>query len=247
MDTYIGFARVYDLFMDNLPYEEWKTYIITLLHEYGITNGTVAELGCGTGTMTRMLLKEGYNMIGIDSSEEMLAEAVNRLDSERILYLEQDMREIELLSKVNAMVSVGDSMNFILTEDDLYHVFKCVYQYLEYDGIFLFDMKTLFFFKNTLGTRIITDNRIEASLIWDNEFHEESGINEYRLTFYIKHEQEEDIYIRYDEEYAQRAYPIQIIEEQITKAGLKCIAIYDALTKASPKEDSERIYFIVKK
>jgi len=99
MDTYMGFAYVYDQFMDNVPYEEWSNYLNMLLQEQGIIGGLIAELGCGTGNMTEYLAAAGYDMVGIDFSEEMLAIAQQKKEKSNhdILYLQQDMREFELL------------------------------------------------------------------------------------------------------------------------------------------------------
>ena len=179
MGAYESFARVYDLFMDNVPYEEWGSYLTGLLREYGICSGTVAELGCGTGKMTRLLAAAGYDMIGVDNSEEMLeiareaeyeadawsaAEAWDEADETDepeeyaelgepdgpdelpnggILYLLEDMRELELYGSVCAVVSVCDSMNYILEEADLREVFSRVHEYLEEDGVFIFDLNTV--------------------------------------------------------------------------------------------------------
>ena len=121
MEAYSEFAQVYDLFMDNIPYEEWCDYLVTLLKRHGVDDGLVLELGCGTGNMTEALKSRGYDMIGIDNSEEMLAEAIEKNmenDSDTgetpALYLCQDMREFELDGTVRAVVSVCDSMNYIL-------------------------------------------------------------------------------------------------------------------------------------
>ena len=117
MDAYTGFAEVYDRCMDNIPYDEWAQNIRDLLHKHGIKDGIVCELGCGTGEMTERLSKAGYDMIGIDSSEDMLMEAREKLyernseDGPDILYLQQDMREFELYGTAAAFVSVWDSMN----------------------------------------------------------------------------------------------------------------------------------------
>lgn len=78
MEAYSSFAQVYDLFMDNVPYEEWSRYLISLLKEYQVTDGTVVELGCGTGKMTRLLADAGYDMVGVDNSAEMLEIAGER-------------------------------------------------------------------------------------------------------------------------------------------------------------------------
>ena len=130
MEAYSSFAQVYDLFMDNVPYEEWSAYLISLLKEQGIADGLVLDLGCGTGKMTRLLRMAGYDMIGVDNAEEMLEIAkeaeYDRAEetSGQILYLLQDMREFELCGTVNAVISVCDCLNYILDEDGLFQVFE---------------------------------------------------------------------------------------------------------------------------
>ena len=121
MQAYTGFAQVYDSFMDNIPYEEWSRYLVELLKEYKVEDGLVLELGCGTGNITEELAKQGYDMIGIDNSEDMLTIAMEKkaeyMEEEdkraSILYLMQDMREFELYGTVRAVVSICDSMNYI--------------------------------------------------------------------------------------------------------------------------------------
>ena len=144
MSAYEKFAQVYDLFMDNIDYEGWAEYVTDRLREYEITDGLVLELGCGTGTMTGLLAGKGYDMIGVDNSEEMLAEAMEkRVESgQDILYLLQDMQEFELYGTVRAVVSVCDRLNYITDRDELRHVFELVNNYLDPEGIFLFDMNT---------------------------------------------------------------------------------------------------------
>ncbi len=167
MNQYTGFANEYERFMDNIPYGKWADKITEILKSYGISGGLVCELGCGTGSMTRELKKRGYDMIGIDSSEDMLQVAMYEHfeESQGILYLNQDMREFELYGTVSAIVSVCDSMNYLTEEEDLVKTFRLVNNYLEKDGIFIFDMKTEYEFKNGMGNRVITDNREDACLI----------------------------------------------------------------------------------
>ena len=116
MEAYTEFAQVYDRFMDNVPYEAWCEGISKILTEHGISEGLVLDLGCGTGTMTRLLRQKGYDMIGVDASAEMLEIARNHPD-EGILYLQQDMREFELYGTVAAVVCVCDSLNYLLEEE----------------------------------------------------------------------------------------------------------------------------------
>ena len=98
MQAYTGFAAVYDTFMDNIPYEEWCEYLTGLLKEQGVTEGLLLDLGCGTGSLTELLADAGYDMIGVDNSEEMLELALEKKEQsgKDILYLCQDMREFEL-------------------------------------------------------------------------------------------------------------------------------------------------------
>ena len=106
MNAYTTFAQVYDLFMDNVPYEEWSNYIVSVLKEYGIHSGVICDLGCGTGKMTRLLAKAGYDMIGVDLSEDMLAIASEQ-NEEGILYLCQDMCDFNTVYKYETVL--GDT------------------------------------------------------------------------------------------------------------------------------------------
>ena len=187
MGSYESFARVYDLFMDNIPYDEWCSYLIELLKEYGIEDGLVLELGCGTGNVTERLFNAGYDMIGVDNSMDMLEIAMEKKEENKkdILYLLQDMREFELYGTVRAVVSICDSMNYITEEEDLLEVFRLVNNYLDPGGIFLFDMNTKYKYAEILGDNTIAENREDASFIWDNYYDEEEQINEYDLALFI--------------------------------------------------------------
>ena len=258
MNAYTGFARVYESFMDNIPYDDWAKYIIGLLKEYGIAPGSLlAELGCGTGTMTRLLANAGYDLIGIDLSEEMLdiARYEHPEDESDILYLNQDMREFELFGTVAAIVSVCDSMNYITSEEELLQVFRLVNNYLDPGGYFIFDMKTAYNYEVLMGDRVIAENREDSSLIWENYYEKETGINQYDITIYTKAEFEEEeeeaeelppLFERLEESHVQRAYSVETIISLLKKAGLEFVAVYGGCTKEAPKADSDRIYFIAK-
>ena len=152
METYSGFAEVYDLFMDNVPYTDWCRYLLRKLHKYGIYDGIVLDLGCGTGKMTRLLAKAGYDMIGADISGEMLGIARQKKSpgSADILYLNQDMRKLELYGTVRAVISVCDSLNYITEENALLRVFSRVDNYLDPGGIFILPFLSV---KVTAGTK----------------------------------------------------------------------------------------------
>lgn len=269
MNSYTGFARVYELFMDNVPYEEWTEYLTGLLTEYGVRKGAlIAELGCGTGSMTRRLAGAGYDMIGIDLSEEMLDVARYEHEDEEadILYLHQDMREFELYGTVAAIVSLCDSMNYITESRDLLSVFRLVNNYLDEGGVFIFDMNTVYKYETLLGDRVIAENREDCSLIWENYYDRETGLNQYDITIYTKAEFEEEpqeelqeelegelqedslppLYERLEETHLQRAYSVQEIKELLLEAGMEFVAVYGAGTKEEPGQECERMYFIAR-
>lgn len=253
MEAYTGFASVYDMFMDNIPYEEWCEYIVDLLDTYGVEKESmIADLGCGTGKITELLSKHGYDMIGIDNAEEMLSIAREKQESDKaetfesnILYLQQDMCELELYQQVDAMVSVCDSMNYITEKEDLLKVFQGVNKYLQSGGVFIFDLKTEYMYRDILGEQNISENREDASFIWENYYYPEEKINEYDLTIYAK--QENGLYARLEETHYQRAYALEEVQELIVQSGLKFLAAYDAFTREVPKADSERIYIVAGK
>ena len=166
-ESYTSFAQVYDMFMDNVDYPAWSKYLIQLLKEYQVEDGLVLDLGCGTGNMTELLAKEGYDMIGVDNSEDMLEIASEKRAESglNILYLLQDMREFELYGTVKAVVSICDSINYILEEDDLREVFSLVNNYLDPKGMFIFDLNTKYKYEQ-MGETTIAENREEASFIW---------------------------------------------------------------------------------
>lgn len=259
MQAYTGFASVYDTFMDNVPYQEWTDYLVGLLKEYGVENQLVLDLGCGTGSITRRLAKAGYDMIGIDYSEDMLEIARDKdmeedVAFDQILYLNQDMREFELFGTVAAVVSICDSMNYITSKDDLKKVFQLVNNYLDTRGIFIFDINTVHKFKDILAESTIAENREDASFIWENYYDEHDKINQYDLTIYKKTELEvedesqcyQSLYERLEETHYQKAYEIEEVIEVLKEAGMEFIAVYDACTKNPPNENSERVYFIAR-
>ena len=246
MASYQSFAQVYDTFMDNIDYDGWSAYLIGLLREYGICDGLVLELGCGTGSMTERLAMAGYYMIGSDLSPDMLEIAMEKKDASglNILYLLQDMREFELYGTVRAIVSVCDSMNYILEVEDLLQVFRLVNNYLDPGGMFIFDLNTTKKYRD-MGETTIAENREEASFIWENYFDEEEKINEYDLTLFIRDE-EDGRFDRFEEFHEQRAYSLTEIGELIRESGMELIAMYDAFTHEPATEECERVYVIAR-
>ena len=247
MEAYTSFAEVYDTFMDNVPYEEWAEYLAELLQEYAIEDGLVLDLGCGTGSLTEILATKGYDMIGADGSAEMLEIAMEKKaqSGHDILYLLQDMREFELYGTVRAVVSVCDCVNYITDEKELEQVFRLVNNYLDPEGIFIFDFNTEYKYKEILGEQTIAEDREDCSFIWDNYYYEDESMNEYELTLFIK-EQDSNLYRKYQEMHYQKAYTLDAMRELVEWSGLEFVTAYDAYTRKAPTETSERVCVVAR-
>ncbi len=241
MEAYTEFAAVYDIFMDDTPYEMWCERIRERLVSYGIAEGLVLDLGCGTGTLTELLAKAGYDMIGIDASQEMLGRALQKRDvsGHDILYLCQDMREFELYGTVRAAVSLCDSVNYILEPEELLGVFRLINNYLDPGGIFLFDFNTDYKYREVIGDTVIAENRESCSFIWENYFEEKDCINEYDLTFFVK--EADARYRKFTETHYQRGYTLEEMKALLKRAGLILLEAFDADSGGAAGPKSERI------
>lgn len=265
MEMYTDFASVYDIFMDETPYEEWVEFIHALIEKYGISKPSVEEvanptqeelldteknlvldLGCGTGTFTEMMAKLGYDMIGIDLSQEMLNLAMHKKaeTGSKTLYLCQDMRELDLYCTVGTVISVCDSVNYLLENEDVVETFAKVNKFLYPGGLFIFDFNTRYKYECVIGDTTIAENRENCSFIWDNYYHEEEHINEYELTIFVK--EEKGLFRRFEENHFQRGYTLEEMMANVMSAGLQFVKAIDADTHKEPCEESERVYIIAR-
>ena len=236
MEAYTSFAQVYDTFMDNVPYEDWSDRIRTILRQYGITGGLALDLGCGTGKMTELLAEAGFDMIGVDNSEDMLELAMEKrlVSGHDILYLLQDMQEFELYGTVGAIVSVCDSINYITDEEELLEVFRLANNYLDPHGIFLFDFNTEYKYREILGDNTFAEEREECSFIWENYYDPEEEINEYELTLFVREEEDPELYRRYQETHFQKAYTLERIKRLLERAGMTFMRAWDGYADEAP-------------
>lgn len=261
MEVYTDFAGVYDTFMDDTPYQEWADFLAQLIEKYGISKpvrdkeqgildserNLVLDLGCGTGTLTELLYQKGYDMIGVDLSQEMLNIALEKKEKSgsEILYLCQDMRELDLFSTVGTVISVCDSVNYLLENDEVEETFGLVNNYLYPGGIFLFDFNTVYKYEQVIGDTTIAENRDDCSFIWENYYHEEDRVNEYDLTIFVK-EKKEELFRRFTETHFQRGYTLEEMKDFVERAGMEFVLALDADTHEAPTETSERIYVIAR-
>lgn len=215
---------------------------------------TILDLGCGTGTLTQLLAAQGYDMIGIDNAQEMLQIAIEKRDSAGldILYLLQDMRTFELYGTVGAVISVCDSVNYLLEEEEIVQTFRLVNNYLFPQGLFIFDFNTIYKYAQVIGDATIAENREECSFIWDNYYHEEEQINEYDLTVFVKEpadmeQADHALYRRFQETHYQRGYELEQMKDCLRRAGMVFVEAVDADTHEAVNDVSERIYVVARK
>lgn len=246
MEAYSGFAALYDLFMEEVPYQDWAVFIRSVLAAEQIEDGLVLELGCGTGRMTELMAAAGYDLIGVDASAEMLqAASAKKADSGLdILYLLQDIREFELYGTVRAVISVCDVMNYLLEEEELFNVFCLVNNYLDPGGIFLFDLNTVYKYEQVIGDTVIAESREEGSFIWENSYDRETRINEYLLTLFVR--EEGGLYRRFEESHYQRAYGLETVRALLEKAGFSLEAVYEDFAQKPVSENSERVVLVAR-
>lgn len=246
MHSYENFARVYDELMDDVPYEEWAERIRQILEEKETKKGLMLELGCGTGRMTRLMARMGYDMIGVDSSIEMLEIAKEKADQEEsdLLYLLQDMREFELYGTVGAVISICDTVNYITERNELTEVFRLVNNYLDPGGYFLFDFNTEYKYRDMIGETVIAEDREDVSFIWFNEYDEEEHLNCIDLSVFVR--EKDGRYQKFCEEHIQRGYTLPEMKRIIEESGLIFVDAFDGYTNMPAKEDSERILMVAR-
>ncbi|MDE5818296.1 MAG: class I SAM-dependent methyltransferase [Lachnospiraceae bacterium] len=241
MEAYMDFARVYDELMDETPYIEWCKWIVSRLWESGIRDGLVLDLGCGTGNLTELLYTAGYDMIGVDASADMLEQAVRKKEEANIdvLYLMQEMEAFELYGTVRAVVCCCDCINYLTEPEALLRCFKLVNNYLDPGGLFLFDFNTVHKYRDEIGDAVIAENREDCSFIWENTYDEDSRMNEYDLTLFIR--EADGRYGKHTETHMQRGYELAEIKELLERAGLRFEGVFDDYTEKEPDEKSGRI------
>lgn len=259
MEIYNDFANVYDRFMDNTPYEEWGDRLEGLIRKYGVSKperdaealldaerNLVVDLGCGTGTLTEIMYGRGYDMVGVDASGAMLNIALEKKEKSgaEILYLQQDMRDLELYGTAGTIYSVCDSLNYILEEEELLDVFMHVNNYLYPGGIFIFDFNTEYKYREVIGETTIAESREDCCFIWDNFYDAEEGINEYDLTVFVREEGE--LFRRFTETHYQRGYRVEQILELVSRAGMAVAEVMDADTGGAVTAESQRVYVVAR-
>ena len=252
---YDAIAHVYDKLNKDIDYEAWADFIENCFQKHLPSKPTLLlDLACGTGSMTCTLSSRGYDMIGVDMSEDMLSEAYIRSEGKGILYLLQDMRSFELYGTVGAVVCCLDSVNYLLSEEDISKCFANVHNYLDPEGLFIFDMNTPYKFENIYSDNAyILEDEIDyedgappASVFcgWQNQYDRESGICDFYLSLF--EEDENGGYTRSDEHQRERAYPLDTVKRLLSQNRLEFIGCYGDFAFSAPSENCERWYIVAR-
>lgn len=255
-EGYGALARVYDKLNAEIDYAAWADFIEACFLRYLPKKpDLVLDLACGTGSMTLQLADRGYDMIGVDGSAEMLSEAYSRADGKRdVLWLLQDMRSFELYGTVGAVTCCLDSLNYLLTPEDLQKTFCNVHTYLDPNGLFLFDMNTPYKFSTVYGSNAYvledelvwdagsdTEERAAVFCGWQNRFDPKTALCEFDLSIF--EELADGRYRREDEHQTERCYQMHEITDALKKAGLELLGVWSDFAFSLPSQNTERWYF----
>ncbi|HLR66515.1 class I SAM-dependent DNA methyltransferase [Virgibacillus alimentarius] len=246
--VYQKMAYVYDQLMMDAPYDQWLQFTEEVFRQSGKKIKNVADLGCGTGEITALLADEGYNMIGIDYSSDMLAYAEQKAHDKKlpIHWLHQDLRELKGLSNLDAAVSYCDVINYITEDKDLEIVFQRVADSLSNGGLFLFDIHSLHHVEINCINQTFADVNDDVSYIWFCTEGDTPGEMHHDLTFFTF---DGNSYERFDEYHHQKTYQIDFYKKLLVKAGFENLKIgYDfSLNHHENIQEAERIFFIAEK
>ncbi|MBQ8392133.1 MAG: class I SAM-dependent methyltransferase [Clostridia bacterium] len=248
MEQYSFLAGVYDSLNSDFDYEGYAEFIDNEIRKYEkIRSSLVLDLACGTGKITFALRDRGYDMTGVDLSEDMLAVARNICYEKNItdiLWLCQSMQSFELYGTVDACVCCLDSLNYLTSYEDIKKCFSLVHNYLIPDGVFIFDMNTPYKFENIYGNNAYVLEDGSSLVAWQNEYNKKTGICKFYLNIFV--ENHDGTYTRYDEVQKEKCYSLQRIKRALSDCGFEIIRICGDTNGKELTDSDERCYFTVR-
>ena len=243
---YDALALYYDTMQSDMDAAVWSDFISKLIKRHSVSEvQSITDLGCGTGSVTIGLAKKGYDMTGIDSAEEMLAQASAKEGAEDVFWSVQDITDFDIGGKTDCFISTLDTVDHITDSEALERLFASVGDNLEDGGLFIFDAITEHHLSKTLADNIFYEDYEDFTLLWVNDFDPETKINTAGLTLFAL--TEEGLYERFDGELIEKYYPAEFFIAAGEKAGLTLLAVYGELKDNDPSEDEERIFYVFRK
>lgn len=240
--SYNRFASVYDALMQDAPYDEWEAYL-----RREVKGGSLLDIGCGTGELSVRFARAGFQVTGIDLSDDMLAIAREKAEANgmNIPLFQQDMRELDGIGQFDTAVIFCDSLNYLQSEEDVKQTFQSVCSHLKEDGLFLFDVHSSFKMNHIFTEQTFADAAEDISFIWNAFPGEYPDSVEHELTFFIQTENGE--YERFDELHYQRTFEPKVYVQWLKEAGFHVEAITADFTNGAPAPESERIFLKARK
>ena len=255
--AYHAISAFYDRINADIDYDAWADYIEReFCAHLPQKPELVLDLACGTGSMTLELQCRGYDMIGVDGSPDMLSVAYERAaekECEGALFLLQDMRTFELYGTVGAVTCCLDSINYLLCEEDVARTFSCVHNYLDPDGLFLFDVNSPYKFEHVYGDNAYIledeltdeDGNVQGVFCgWQNHYDAGTGLCTFDLSLF--EEREDGGYDRSDEEQCERCYTREQLQELLSKTGFELLGCFGGWDFSEPADTCERYYFVAR-
>lgn len=246
MSEYSEFAAVYDRLMRDADYKRRAAYLAGLFRKHDRMPELLLDVACGTGGFSNEFAEMGAEVIGVDMSEEMLAEA-RRNSAERgtdILFLCQKAEELDLYGTVDGAICCLDSLNHITDYKKLCAAINRISLFLEEDRLFIFDVNTVFKHKSILADNTFVIEEEGVYCVWQNETDRNTLITDITLDFFTE---ENGVYLRSGEEFSERAYTSEELENAISSAGLKTVAVYADMTEKPLSPDTERAVYVTRK
>jgi ubiquinone/menaquinone biosynthesis C-methylase UbiE len=246
MNSYSRFAKYYDILTQDIDYISYAKYIKQLFELHHSNPYLILDLACGTGSLSFALEKIGYDVIGIDNSEQMLSQALSKTGKykSKVIFICQNMQNLDLYGTVDAAICSLDSMNHLTSVQKITDTFKKVSLFLNPDGLFIFDMNSEYKFENILGDNTFVYDYDEIYCIWQNSFNHKTKLCRFDLTFF---ENNNDIYTRYDESFYEKSYSQKNIKKYLCEAGLILENIFEENTINSPTDECQRYIYVARK
>ena len=245
--TYNRFVTLYDGLMQDVPYDSWLEFLEDTFREFGLTNPSIVDIGCGTGTLPILLAKKGYSVTGIDLSEEMLSMAMEKAEREKVTipFFQQNMMELEGFENIDCISILCDSLNYLQSEEEVVMTFQKVHESLKSDGLFIFDVHSIYKIQEIFANETFFIDDENLSLVWSCSQGEDDFSVEHDLVFFMRDE-ESDLYERFEEYHTQTTFNVETYEKLLNEAGFQIKKI-SADFNQTVKQNSERIFFIAQK
>ena len=240
-------APFYDAINADIDYSSWADFIEKIIaREYSGRPELVLDLGCGTGKMTLELASRGYDMTGVDYSDDMLdvARASAEEKGHDVLWLSQDMREFELYGTVDVTVSCLDCINHLTRPADVEKTFSLVHNYLIPDGLFIFDINGKYKFENIYSDRSYVMEEDGGVCVWQNYYNRKTKICDFYITLF--EEQNDGKYCRHDELQKERMYTLNDMKKMLSHTGMEFVGAYSDFDFSSADDTDERIYIVAR-